>query len=679
MTENKQVGTTATVNSLESTTTSQGEVADGWSEVSELANKMEEQDAADLDRQELLDFAESLDLDKNYDSEEELALNTEWETFLKKMSAGNYWHDKEIVGKLAQRFEAAPYELCQFGMPAEVILEDKEYYSEMIKDDYYGLGLGDIGSFYKIMSQTPEGKAQFRKDFVDGKNLDYRMTMWLGKAFRGEDCSEAELNGLKAFKESGVSLISRTDWLCSEYGPDPFHDTDYQSKNRALGAQFASFLLANGLFDSEDAGEAYEKALKTPADNAVIGVVDVALRAKIPIPEDSSEDAKYWHKLSLASGTDQIADFLEKDFYHIGKWAERIQQDYDFTAAPVQRLFARDQAHYSGVYDVGNFTSPKFLNALKDQGFQTIIMDAIEDWRSADLPYRDIHRDTPMLFLLLAQDRTILDDMQSRGVFQNYPNCETIDVIGKLAKREFTEKDRLSLFIGSRTSHSIDEFFDENGEPNQLLINELCKELGSHYGSKLSLRLPSLRFLDEKSLDRMHKYWQERFNAGNYDPLASCSSWVIKQMELGDTETQFILGISKNDLLQGKPINEDDILATLTRFIKMDANDWLSASESDLLIKEAFGGNEVKNLALEKIREVYEVYIAGDSNTEIPAGIKALYAYMVQHDGAGPLTQIESLLSFVGNIASAGEEGRKFTREIEQKMDKAHWTNQEKN
>ena len=99
MTENKRVGTTATVNSLESTTTSQGEVADGWSEVSELANKMEEQGTADLDRQELLDFAESLDLDKNYDSEEELALNAEWETFLKKMSAGNYWHDKEIVGK----------------------------------------------------------------------------------------------------------------------------------------------------------------------------------------------------------------------------------------------------------------------------------------------------------------------------------------------------------------------------------------------------------------------------------------------------------------------------------------------------------------------------------------------------------------------------------------------------
>ncbi len=181
------------------------------------------------------------------------------------------------------------------------------------------------------------------------------------------------------------------------------------------------------------------------------------------------------------------------------------------------------------------------------------------------------------------------------------------------------------------------------------------------------------------------EFWQDCFKANDFNTIdseirkaqGSTLEEKLDKMGLGGITKQFFLGRS-SEALPLDAINESNIVAALVRFIKEDAIDWNNASDSDLKIKEAFERSEVKDLALDQLRKIYREYINGDENAEMPAELKVLYRYMEKHDGAGPLSQIEAFLGFVGNLEPAGEKGRTYTKTIEEKMAKNHWTNQEK-
>ena len=151
-------------------------------------------------------------------------------------------------------------------------------------------------------------------------------------------------------------------------------------------------------------------------------------------------------------------------------------------------------------------------------------------------------------------------------------------------------------------------------------------------------------------------------------------------MGFDESVMSFINGAAAGNVFKDpeKTIDSQNIIAALTRFIKMDADDWMGATEDDLVIKEAFSGNETKDLAFQKLMGIYEGYLNSGEETKAPQILTALSDYMHENDGAGPLSQIEAFLDFAGGLSKLDEEGRILTRDIEKKMSKNRWDNQEK-
>ncbi len=201
-------------------------------------------------------------------------------------------------------------------------------------------------------------------------------------------------------------------------------------------------------------------------------------------------------------------------------------------------------------------------------------------------------------------------------------------------------------------------------------------------------RFDELEWIDTEDIEKYftetgpkQEFWQEIFNRGNFRYFSRMNPETIKSLGLEDIETQFLVGATEwprgMDEWNGQ-INDENIITALCKFIEMDAYDWENALDDELVIKEAFERSDIKDMALNYLRRIYEECINDNAEIGIRAGVQALYEYMVKHNGTGPLVQIESLLGFMGNIGPVGEEGKMLTRIIEQKMDKSHWTNQGK-
>lgn len=760
---------TTTMNSENGVDEAPGDIT-GWESVAALQNKMGElsgeNDQARKELVEKLEYFENLSLSDIDDEGWE-----EWEELLRKVNAGEYWSDKEIVDRMAKLGECKVYELCEAGMPVEIVLDDPEYYNEMVEDQQYRVSLSVIGMFYESMVGNPEGEKKFREDLIDGK--DFTNSLYHSPNILEGQCDEGELNVLKALKRAGVSIADVA--AKSEL-----------NRNRESGGRFVNFLLDNQILDSEDIRQVYESALDSPTKFRM-GEIDAMLQAGVVMPEkdEGDDDAKYWYDISQRTGENELANFEDLKWQALGHHyhdtdykdkAEILQEKFDFSNASVMRMFAKSLYEYSPEKSIELFRSEVFLEALKTPEFQAAIMDNMEKGLERSL-YVSKHDKLPMMFLMLAQNREILEDMQAREVFQNYPNCQKFNVIAKLANGEFTEEDRLSLFVHFFHEKEKTKYFDKNGNPRQRLFNELYNYISDEsydmyprvslecfldeeekrkiydlqeisaiidptirlnelpesvvdkyftpsgtpkpelwrkcfecqkfdYLAKNIRNIPEADFggaarvfidayskyclagLEKISKEEFYEYctdsgarrelWQAILDSGDYAFFSRMDEEMIKSIDLGDVETQFVMGISRNKIPKSDKIDEKNIIAILTRFIKMDANDWGDTLEDDLWIKEAFAGSDVKNVALGQLRGIYDEYINGEEGAEVGVGLRALYRYMAENGGAGPLTQIEALLGFIGNIESAGEDGRIFTRAIEQKMAKNHWTNQEK-
>ncbi len=129
-------------------------------------------------------------------------------------------------------------------------------------------------------------------------------------------------------------------------------------------------------------------------------------------------------------------------------------------------------------------------------------------------------------------------------------------------------------------------------------------------------------------------------------------------------------------LLQGT-VDDENILLALSSFMHNDADDWSYASEADLKIKEAFQSTETKDMALAKIRELYEAALKDPEH--IPNELAQLYRSMNANEGAGPLTQIESNLSFIGElITNRNKDSLELAKLIEERFSSEKWSESDK-
>ncbi|MBP5656644.1 hypothetical protein J6X15_03620 [Candidatus Saccharibacteria bacterium] len=174
------------------------------------------------------------------------------------------------------------------------------------------------------------------------------------------------------------------------------------------------------------------------------------------------------------------------------------------------------------------------------------------------------------------------------------------------------------------------------------------------------------------------EFFIECLRKGMTDVLNGLSDEQKEQYGFSDSTKALLLGIAYGDILGSETaeIDENNVLAALARFIKMDADDWSGASEDDLRVKEAFSEANIKNknLAMQMLRKEYEQYL---ETGEMPIGLRLFAEYMHECDGAGPLTQIEMFLDYCGELGQVKDgEIAKGASSVEKRIKK--WNDQEK-
>ncbi|MCR5572961.1 MAG: hypothetical protein K6F57_04300 [Candidatus Saccharibacteria bacterium] len=174
------------------------------------------------------------------------------------------------------------------------------------------------------------------------------------------------------------------------------------------------------------------------------------------------------------------------------------------------------------------------------------------------------------------------------------------------------------------------------------------------------------------------EFFVECVKRGKIGVLDEFSDEQKEQYGFSESTKALLLGVSFKNILGGEDteVDESNVLAALARFIKMDADDWLDASEDDLRVKEAFSETNIKNknLAMQMLRKEYEQYL---KTGVMPVGLRLFAEYMHGCDGAGPLTQIEMFLDYCGELGKANDdEIAKGTSSIEKRIRK--WDDQEK-
>lgn len=372
------------------------------------------------------------------------------------INAFRRFHDEFIPNEPYKESDA--WNLIEFGMPSEIILKNEDFYQEMIGKKPQ-LNLDTIIEFSHAMCGTEEGVTKFRHDFIENGMYTYDLEEKIKTLFKQGKLDESTLSDLKILKQFGVNLFDAC--LPLPDLPDLFDD-DYATKLKEANSliyRSTKYLIDNNLLDSSD----YTSVIKMTLDASSFGsngktqtsVLDAMLDSGLE-PKSDDKDADYWLKLSQESGQNMLKNFIYGN-------AEDRQANYDFTNESIMKAFVVLHRHH---VDVESYQTPQFREALKQTAFQKTIMQEIAT--------QDQTSDLPKLFLLLAQDQDVLGSMQSSGIFDQYPECKSIGLISKFASGNYTEQDRLSLFLpdGIIGSKSFGKLFDENGEPNLRFYSE---------------------------------------------------------------------------------------------------------------------------------------------------------------------------------------------------------------
>ena len=435
-----------------------------WESLTALADKMGELDASspkqeDLEasRHEFLNLIDVLN-DDTITAEEKEALIAKWNS---SSNSKKVW-SREFIDSIKEKVgeDVAAYELMDLGMPAKFILENEDYYNEMIEagsSSYYDiLPPGAFSEFYYAMQTTEDDKSKFQKDFIESGLAQKHVSGILLDLKYGKH-DDSIIADLKIAKSFGMSMLSGDLYANGE-----------EQQREQVGRDLANFLNDNGLLDGKDVASVYEKILSGGFFRIEeFGIIDVAIKEGIEIETDDP-DAEYWHSLSLQQKSKE--NMLHKFVSGIisDSESEMIHKSFDFAQEPVMRVFARKEVHSTGDYTVRCYQNQQFREALKQPVFQDIIMQTLEKKRGS---YRPFLGETPSLFLMLAQDRQILDDMRARGAFDQYEICKEIEAIGKISSGDYDERYRLGLFLDEE--FLTPELFDEQGEPNDDFIRKM--------------------------------------------------------------------------------------------------------------------------------------------------------------------------------------------------------------
>lgn len=322
------------------------------------------------------------------------------------------------------------------------------------------------------------------------------------------------------------------------------------------------------------------------------------------------------------------------------------------------RLHPEDEAFY----DENGFDMDAILHA----GRIDLLLDMPDFGNDRDvLSYEDLkqyinNEKVPQSVRDIIKNITSIKDRRTRLAITALLTCQTSD------------EDETPLIDSKYLSGELDDIDTFLGEGGRMLAKMIADDG---------------RFMDGMKLDNMRQIIIEDGLRGLFDEdgvndsyyiyrfaRMGSQGYTVRPETIGHTDAP--LNDPAEKLLRGE-INEENILLALSSFMHYDADDWSSASEYDLKIKEAFQSAETKDLALAKIRELYESAL--EDPEHIPNELIQLYKSMSFNEGAGPLTQIESNLSFIGElIGSKNKDSLAFAKQIEDRFSKEKWGESDK-
>ncbi len=717
-----------------------------WDDVASLANQMPSPSNNNPEQTQESSTISGIEIDPSIAEQRELALNSLFESIdlsanqeqfnaaieeFKSRSRGLWSHS--FITDIAKRFwdvfepgktlegpEASGFYweiIRNFDAPISLALEEKSIYQAML-DSEQKLGEGRLGEIYQTMAATEDGKEKFRKDFIESGRYSRDLFADIDSIYSDDEYDEKIVLDLKTLKSFGVNILEGTDsgelvsYALSIENPSRYKE--YESKVY----ETTKFLINNGLFG----GDEYAKSIRDILDSdfprsagSAYSIVDAALEAGLE-PETDDLDVEYWNDVSKKSGENMLRLIcLSED-------GKKLQEKLDFSNEAVMKLFSKANVN-SMSSTLGRLQDSQLREALRRPVFQDIIMQTLEE-RMKRLPQAPMNPDEPpFLFMMLAQDGGIIEDMKRRKVFDNYPECQNNNVIRRVASDEFKESDRIDMLLKYGNYQSVSahpEWLDENGDLNSkflwdigatyretpyFLSDNQKQEIADYrtimcqiedvrkkhqsrvIGSTFPIFETCLKYFDVNG--PKPEFWQASLNVKDFQFLSSQDAETKASMGFDETTMAFIDGAAGKVFAgEKRTIDESNAIQALMRFIDKDADDWSNSSEDDLLIKEAFDGNDVKDLSLAKLRSLYEEYLKNGNSMQFPNVLTAMADYMHSKGGAGPLTQIEAFLDYAGVLGNSMQEAKKDddwrnelitnVATIEEMMQKYRWDNQEK-
>ena len=359
--------------------------------------------------------------------------------------------------------EAEAWGLIEFGMPMQIVIENPDFYNKML-EQHTRIGKGYFAKIYEEMFKTEDGQKKFKEDFINSGIYAKIACSRVLDIYNHSQVDEGAIKDLKVLKDMGIRIFdgfSNYDF----YSPGRLPDPDSRKED---AKKITKELIENKIFDSAE----YTKIVQDVIDKISnherfdkeieLNIITAAQESGIDPEPDSSEAVKYWDEISKKTGRNILEVF---DSRHSGGDMEENMDLLDFSQETVMRLFSSACVDNIAKMSMGRFRNPKLLDALKRPEFQNIILETVS--RQVEKNGQDSSGDpkeVPEILLVLMKDRQVIEDMQKRKVFDNYPLCKQISVIDAIANGNFTEQERLKYYMPSE--YLVQSNFDENGEPN---------------------------------------------------------------------------------------------------------------------------------------------------------------------------------------------------------------------
>ncbi len=494
----------------------------------------------------------------------------------------------------------------------------------------------------------------------------------------------------------------------------------YNEAQRQDGRRILDYLKEESLVDAADASGLFEDSFRrfgtesTSSNRAKSAALEEIVKSNYALTSDD-EDVSYWMKVCKEKGENVFEKF---DFVMLGDG--RIIDEFDFSDKRVSRLFAislgRDDA-----FSVGN---PSMYGKIARRGLlddaffreelARVVADRVRRFEADRSYLRSMHGGTPAAIQVLALKKGLFEEMNAEGLFDKYPECQEDRIIALVRRGDFTEKSRLGLL---NYMFKSDDYYDESGELNDNFFDSCLKDINGcgeilddvgqrrccdyclargklralanvgeviwkresvkgavrgFLGKYKELRLDE-SFLggEEVDLEKISQFfdesgpkqafWAECIEGEQYGFLGLQSADLLSGLGFDEDSAKILRGMGNYALGDDGEVTADNVLSALTRFIHMDADDWVGASIDDLKIKDAFSESNIaiKDEAMRQLRQFYEEYLKSGNDGEFPKCLKLLSEYMRKNDGAGPLTQIEAFLDYCGALGRVGENGLK--------------------